>query len=90
MGDALGSMRHLEQLYKECASEGCRSALLAPFITESEYNGQTNTSVGWSDTIFRLFQPSFMFDASPIASTSIPLLEETGHYRDVGRSERFV
>lgn len=55
MGKSLGSIHHLEFLYEECASNQCRSALLAPFISESDYNGLHSTSVGWSDAIFRVF-----------------------------------
>ena len=55
LGKSLGSIHHLEFLYNECASNQCRSALLAPFISESDYSGLHSTSVGWSDAIFRVF-----------------------------------
>jgi ERCC4-type nuclease len=55
MGKSLGSIRHLEFLYKNCSSDECRSALLVPFVAESDYNGLHSTSVGWSEAIYRVF-----------------------------------
>ena len=68
IGNSVGSIQYLEWLYKECESDECRSQLLAPFITESEYNGQSNTVADWSNQIFRVFHTSFTQD--PSLSTS--------------------
>jgi hypothetical protein len=62
IADSVGSIQYLEWLYKECESDECRSQLLVPFITESEYNGQSNTVADWSTKIFRVFRTSFTRD----------------------------
>jgi len=70
VGDSLGSIRHLEHLYKECASDVCRSALLVPFVTETEFEGKENTAAGWSNAIFRVIQTAFAHATSCTSSTS--------------------
>jgi hypothetical protein len=55
MGRSFGSICHLEFLYKNCSSDECRSALLVPFVAESDYNGMYSDSVGWSEAIYRAF-----------------------------------
>jgi hypothetical protein len=55
MGRSLGSIRHLEYLYKNCTSDECRSALLVPFVAQSDYDGLYSNSVGWSEAIYRVF-----------------------------------
>jgi hypothetical protein len=73
MGDCLGSIQYLEELYQECASDACRSLLLVPFITETEFNGQEKSAADWSNKIFRDFQTSF--DADFAASASVATTE---------------
>ena len=58
MGDSLGSIQHLEHLYADCASDECRSALLAPFITETEFEGKEKAAAEWSSSICRVMHAS--------------------------------
>ena len=56
LGKTLGSINHLKSLYEDCASNDCRSSLLAPFISETEYNSCMRSTIeGWSDAVFRGF-----------------------------------
>lgn len=59
VADEVGSVKKLDSLYNECASDECKSALLCPIISSTQPLGSTSSKEDWSDAIFRCYFSTF-------------------------------